>query len=465
MALSEVGLVVFDLNARRVYVDDIAARIMGGSKEELLGGEIGGGGLVPEAREEMKRLFQRCIETGEATARNVLERLVHGKTVHTMGHLAPLRDSDGSVTGVLATISDVTEAVTASQEAKRSRELYRSLAEAVGGAVIRHDRTGKRTFVNRGAEQVKGRSRDELLKSSLGDDMLPEDRATVYELLEKVFQTGEPIYGITTRQMVGGEIRHVLANWVPVFDQDGSVREVQTTSIDVTEQVTMREQLRSYGARIRKVQEEEREAISRVLHDDTIQALTAIGHRIDGFIARNSQLPEDEISELELLAETALNQTDALRRLCMGLRPAMLDSMGLGSALEWFVKNACAGVGVQGEVRVDAELSRLNPTVEIRLFRIAQEAVNNAVRHAQASRIDVSLVFKDGQLELDVRDDGVGFDTRTHPAEELGGGKLGLMGMQERAHILGVDLDIQSRPGEGTRVFLHGSVEQIHASA
>ena len=357
----------------------------------------------------------------------------------------------------------MTEAVAAARDVQRSSELYRSLVEAVSGMVIRLDGAGKRTFVSDGVAQQKGRSKDELLGGELGDDMPPEDRDMVYEMLEKVFQTGESIHGITTKQLIAGESRHILANWVPVFDEDGSVRELQTTSMDITNQVSMREELRSYGARIRQAHEEERGSISRVLHDETIQTLTAIGHRLDTLIARH-EFPQAVINELESFANVLRDQSDALRRLCMGLRPAMLDRMGLGAAMKWLVRHACEGKSVSGTVRIDEGLKRLNPSVEIRLFRIVQEAVNNAVRHARAKKVEVDLDIKGGHLELQVEDDGIGFDMTTNSTEQFHGDKLGLMGMHERARKLGAALDIQSTPGEGCRVFLRGSVDQMAAN-
>jgi signal transduction histidine kinase len=234
--------------------------------------------------------------------------------------------------------------------------------------------------------------------------------------------------------------------------------------MDITEQVRMREQLRLYSARIRKAQEEERTAISRVLHDETIQSLTAVGLRLDTIMAEHD-LPQPVMGEIESLANILLDQSDALRRLCMGLRPAMLDRMGLGVAIEWLVRRTCAENAVAGTVRIGEGLRRLNANVEIRLFRIAQEAVNNAVRHARAKRVEVSLGINNGHLELEVGDDGIGFDMTTQSTEHPHGEKLGLLGMRERARMLGASLHIHSTPGEGCRVFLRGSVEQMEANA
>ena len=98
MELSEVGVVVFNLDLKRVFVDDTAAKIMGKSKEEMLDGGVGGG-LAPEDRKEAKLRLRRCIETGQGTTRRVMQREVNGRVIYTAGHLAPLRDETGLVTG------------------------------------------------------------------------------------------------------------------------------------------------------------------------------------------------------------------------------------------------------------------------------------------------------------------------------------------------------------------------------
>jgi signal transduction histidine kinase len=196
------------------------------------------------------------------------------------------------------------------------------------------------------------------------------------------------------------------------------------------------------------LQEAERRAISRELHDETAQVLTTlkVGLRL---LQRNADRPEEVPSRVNELLEMADAVQDDLHRLAADLRPAGLDQLGLVFAL----RNYLAEVDRQQQqivefeaVRMDGD--RLPAEVEIALFRIAQEAVTNSVRHAHAERVSVLLKKRDQRIIMVVDDDGIGFD-----AEEVArDGRLGLVGMRERAEMLGGSLLVESAPGAGTTI-------------
>ena len=196
------------------------------------------------------------------------------------------------------------------------------------------------------------------------------------------------------------------------------------------------------------LQEAERRAISRELHDETAQVLTTlkVGLRL---LERNADQPEEVISRVDELLEMADAVQDDLHRLAANLRPAGLDQLGLVFAL----RNYLAEVDRQQPqivefeaVRMDGD--RLPAEVEIALFRIAQEAVTNAVRHARAERVSVLIKKRDQRIIMVIEDDGVGFDTE----EVARDGRLGLVGMRERTEMLGGSLLVESAPGAGTTI-------------
>jgi PAS domain S-box-containing protein len=334
----------------------------------------------------------------------------------------------------------------------------------MGGSVIRVNREGRRTFVSDHTAEFSGRPKEEVLSGRFGDTMVPEDRERAWALLMETFRTGAPVSGFVSRQLIRGEERHIMANWAAIKDGDGKIVEVQTTSFDVTEQVRLREQLELYVARMRRAQEEERLAVSRFLHDDTIQALLLVALAV-GEVISEGRVEGHDKRTLQRCATTLQDQVEALRRFSMGLRPAILDRMGLDAAIEWFVRETCEAKGVEGVVHIREGWRRLKPSVEVRLFRIVQEAVNNAVRHGSPRKVEVSLVLLDGQLELEVKDDGVGFEPNASHIDLLRGGKLGLVGMQERAKALGAEVRIESKTNAGCRVYLWGSVEKMEQLA
>ena len=143
---------------------------------------------------------------------------------------------------------------------------------------------------------------------------------------------------------------------------------------------------------------------------------------------------------------------DQLDFLAWELRPAALDDLGLGVALSRYVQSWAAHHGVRAEFRsVGIDRERLGPATETTFYRIAQEALNNAAKHATASRVDVIVERRDGEAVLVIEDDGVGFE----PTEKNKPGTgMGLMGMRERAALIGATLLIEASPGEGTTVFV-----------
>ena len=136
----------------------------------------------------------------------------------------------------------------------------------------------------------------------------------------------------------------------------------------------------------------------------------------------------------------------------LDLRPSILDDLGLEPALRWYTERQAALVELKAEFHGGSLEQRLDPVIETECFRIAQEALTNVVRHAQAKSVTVELREEDGQLHLRVRDDGVGFDVAVVRERAVRGTSLGLLSMEERAVLAGGRLEFNSAPGRGTEV-------------
>ena len=189
-------------------------------------------------------------------------------------------------------------------------------------------------------------------------------------------------------------------------------------------------------------QEEERGRISRDLHDQIGQSLTALLLGLD----RNLEAPDpDDLAKLKEIASIALSD---VRRIALDLRPSVLDELGLEAALRRFARDTHERYQI--DVRVLVTLpKRLGHQEETVLYRVAQEALTNVVRHARAGAVSVVVTASRGGVQLVVEDDGVGFDpTRLAAAEQVG-----LMGMRERLELLGGSLRLESAPGEGCSVY------------
>jgi signal transduction histidine kinase len=198
------------------------------------------------------------------------------------------------------------------------------------------------------------------------------------------------------------------------------------------------------------VQEEERRAVARELHDELGQVLTAVRLNLQT-LRRRSRDPElaPVFEDGLALLEAAIAE---VRSLSMRLRPTILDDLGLEAALRSHLERR----SVRAELELDTDIRlpqrRLEPAVETACFRIVQEAMTNAVRHAGAKRLGVTLQVEDGALVLAVRDDGRGFDPAAAARRAARGESAGLSGMEERAQLAGGRLELNTAPGRGTEV-------------
>lgn len=206
--------------------------------------------------------------------------------------------------------------------------------------------------------------------------------------------------------------------------------------------------------RVVQAQEAERQRIARELHDETGQALTAIGLGLRGAAARiEAQAPKvaEQLAHLEQMTKHSL---DELQRLIAGLRPSHLDDLGLAAALRWFAGEIEGHSPLEIRVQIEGPERALPPVVAVGLFRVAQEALTNVVKHASADSALVGLTYRPDRVELEVVDDGVGFDS---PGADRP--SWGLIGIQERVSLMGGKFELESERDQGTRVRVSVPVE------
>ena len=204
--------------------------------------------------------------------------------------------------------------------------------------------------------------------------------------------------------------------------------------------------LQVYLKLLTRAQEEERARLARELHDGTVQSLIALAQRLQMVQRELGRDPEQAARRLSALRKMVNEAIEDVRRFTRALRPLYLEELGLIPALEMLARES------QAHFRVEGRPVRLPKEVELAFFRIAQEALSNVQRHAQAQHVALRLIFEEDRVRLIVQDDGRGFQPPEDPGLLVQEGHLGLMNMQERAQIVGGRLTIRSRPGQGTRV-------------
>jgi two-component system sensor histidine kinase UhpB len=234
----------------------------------------------------------------------------------------------------------------------------------------------------------------------------------------------------------------------------GGVKEIEDLRVMLHEMVQRvkgyQAALEDYARALTQAQEEERARLARELHDETVQTLIALGHKtqmVQRHLSRDPDQVEQRVSELrEMIAQSI----EEIRRFSRALHPHYLDELGLVPALETLAGEAGAAFRVSGSP------SRLESEKELTLYRIAQEALNNARRHAHAHSIQVELQFEPAAVQLRVCDDGQGFEVPSYLNlnDLTRTGHFGLIGMRERAQLVNGELKIESSNGKGTTVTL-----------
>lgn len=217
------------------------------------------------------------------------------------------------------------------------------------------------------------------------------------------------------------------------------------------EEAERRQALR--GELLRRVvaaQETERQRVARELHDDTGQSLTAIGLGLRAVARSLDQDPDraqENLVRLEGLVDRSL---EGLQRMISDLRPSQLDDLGLSAALRWCGQEVERRSDLQVEFKVEGEARPLSPAVSTALFRIAQEALNNVMKHASANHVDIDLRYGEWAVWVQVHDDGQGFDLDQLSTTDRT--SWGLLGMRERAELLGGRVELETSPGQGVLV-------------
>jgi signal transduction histidine kinase len=195
------------------------------------------------------------------------------------------------------------------------------------------------------------------------------------------------------------------------------------------------------------VEERQKRYLARELHDESLQALVDISHNIDEL------LETEDMTSIKTSLQDLRGEIDAVvegtRRFVRGLRPPLLEEMGIATSLKWLAEELSEEEEIEVSVDIQGEEQTIQEAVELALFRIAQEALNNAKKHSHATRIQLALSFTEEKVQLRIADNGVGFSV---PAQDMlaSEGKFGLIGMEERAHLAGGAFRIESTAGQGT---------------
>jgi len=302
---------------------------------------------------------------------------------------------------------------------------------------------GSLDYFNRTCEEFTGMPADKLRDEGWLSAIHPEDRDCLVGVYVPAMESRTPFVVEYRAHRADGACRWILTTGVPRFASGGSYAGYVGCDIDITERKNAEDLTRQLAGRLLTAHEDERRRLARELHDDLTQRLARLA--ID---AGRMEIAVAAPDGLRPLREELVRLSEDVHALSYRLHPSVLDDLGLVEAL----RAECDRVTRHGELRVEMDardvLEALPTEASLCLFRVAQEALSNAARHARASVVTVLLASSGKDLQLTVNDNGTGFD----PQGPRDHASLGLASMRERVRLVNGEFDIESAPGRGTTV-------------
>lgn len=357
---------------------------------------------------------------------------------------------EGTHIGAVVTFLDITERRLADESLRLSEERFLKAFQASPGPVsIYRIRDRVILEVNERWQSTYGYSREEAVGRNAMELHLvaPEDHEIIRGLLEKQHSLRDFEVDFMTRHK---EVRHVSLSAEQIVINNELCAIV--LHHDVTERRKAEErlrasteQLRALSSRLQRAREEQSIRIAREIHDELGSLLTVLRWELEGLAKSSSPEEKTKVAGMLELAETTIG---IVRKIASELRPTVLDALGLSEAIQWHARQFQERTGIAVDVESESETVHLGQEQSLAVFRIFQESLTNVLRHAQAKHVEVTITEDAGAFALTIRDDGQGI------AEEKKSGQhaIGILGMRERALLVGGELDITGQRGVGTTV-------------
>ena len=431
-------------DARITFLSHAVERLTGFRPDELIGQHFGA--IVHESSREVAEID--WTEAMRATSEEVRDRL---SLRHRDGSAVPAEfvaiaslDADGTFLGANGSVRDMRERDRLERELRASEDRYRTLASSSPDLVFATDAEGRYTFLSDRAQTVLGWDKAASLGRHFMEFVAPGFEAVAAASYQEVVAAPDLVYSARMDFLDGSGRPIPLDINIVGKVEDGVLVGINGVARDMSERTRLERELRRQAGEL--AAGEERAHLARELHDSVTQALfsmTLVSRSAEMLLGTDPEAARTHLTQLRELQREALAE---MRALIFELRPGNLESDGLVRALKTHSAALQGRLGLPVVVESDLE-DRLPLAAEEVLYRIAQEALHNVVKHAAARQVRVQVQWADGGVRLRVEDDGKGFDPMSVPD-----GHLGLAGMRARAERVGATFACKSKPGKGTSI-------------
>ena len=431
-----------------IYLDENAAgiRLVGVS---VLGRRLGA--LNPRALTEWLPIFDRVAHSGTSERFERLSDLTRQWQVYQVFPAGSGKDRIGLLS------SNITSRKLAEEQLRNSEAKFRAIANMAPVIIWMSDVDSRCVYVNQPWLDFTGQTLEAALaEDGWGQPIHPEDVPNIQAVYQYAHERRENFQMYFRLRRADGDYRWILSSGAPRYDGDGSFAGYVGSSIDVTERRQAEEALATINQRLTDAQEDERARIARELHDDIVQRLAGLGWRL-GAACNPPPVSDSAIREIESVRAEVMALARDVQALSHRLHPAWIEVLGIAPAVRALCREISRRSGVEIVCQVEDVPDELLRKNSVCLHRVLQEALQNAVKHSRTKIVEVALRAAGDEIEMTVKDFGVGFDPGTQ-----GHQGLGLTSMKERLRAVGGRLSISSQQ-DGTTIHAYVPIAQAEA--
>jgi PAS domain S-box-containing protein len=428
-------------------VNPAACDGLGYKKEELLGKPLSGL-YAPESAAKLPKLLDKWKNTNKLLNEEMIVLTKAGKRRTVLLNAGGVRDANGDLVYVASVQVDITQYKRILQKLRESEGRFRLVTNTAPVLIWMSGPDKLCTYFNQSWLEFTGRSLQAQIGNGWLENVHAEDLDTCLQTYTNAFDRRERFEMEYRLRRHDGEYRWIVDLGVPRFQQDGSLAGYIGSCMDVTERKLAQESLANMSRRLIEAQEQERTWIARELHDDINQRMTLVLVNLARLQTDSSRLTPAVMRGLTEIQEQLSSLASDVQALSHRLHSSKLEYLGLATAAASFCKELAEERAVQIEFHSESVPKQLPPEIALCFFRVLQESLQNAVKHSGTKHFEARLKGTPNELELIVRDSGVGFD----PEDALSGRGLGLTSMNERMKLVHGKLSVESNIGQGTTI-------------